>query len=239
MPSSNLNYLLYPQYVNDFNYTCVGQQLPSYNTPNKRVLNIVLAGTILMTMGLSNNYTPTINIGTLKKPNVVFESGVLKNTKISELQQIDNEQNKFRLTISGGSAYNYTMNSEIYSDSKEQLSGGVDMLQIKNINKLNEFSKLAYNWNGYGAEEFSYSLIQKLFTIIRNINYEPEIFPTGRQSIQLEYENNSGKYLELEVYDEKVDVLFIHENDDEEEFSIPNDINEINKVVSMFYGRDN
>jgi hypothetical protein len=40
----------------------------------------------------------------------------------------------------------------------------------------------------------------------------PEIFLTGRDSIQLEWENDKG-YLELEIYDDKINVLVMDKDE--------------------------
>jgi len=74
--------------------------------------------------------------------------------------------------------------------------------KIKNINSLHTIEKLSQNWNGNNAEPFSESIINQALGIINSssLKFQPELFPTGRQSIQLEYEKSNGNYLEIEIF---------------------------------------
>lgn len=53
----------------------------------------------------------------------------------------------------------------------------------KSIIKLEEIKNLKKDWNGYGANEFSLELINKCEEIVKNLYIQPEIFPTGNNSI--------------------------------------------------------
>lgn len=72
------------------------------------------------------------------------------------------------------------------------------------------------NWNGYGAKQFSKNLITRLSKIISILDTQPEIFPTGAQSIQLEYENDNA-YLEFEIYESGEIKAYLEANDEGEE----------------------
>lgn len=53
--------------------------------------------------------------------------------------------------------------------------------------KLNEISILKNNWNGYGAKPIPKIVIQKVGNLLTlNFKDKPKIFPTARESIQLE-----------------------------------------------------
>ena len=67
----------------------------------------------------------------------------------------------------------------------------------KNINTILSFKKFASNWNGNGAEPFSENIIQRAFDFINSpeLKFQPNVFPTARQSIQFEYEKSNGDYL--------------------------------------------
>ena len=54
---------------------------------------------------------------------------------------------------------------------------------------------------GMGQGNFSPSLINKCQEIAKSLPVEMTIYPTGRQSIQFQYDKN-GDYLELEVYED-------------------------------------
>lgn len=140
---------------------------------------------------------------------------------------------------SDGTAANFfffdkpTINNEIYCSS-EDTSFNITPQLIANINKLSEIQNLCDNWNGYQAKSFSPVLIQKVQSILFQLNHQPQLFPTGRDSIQLEYEKENGDYLEFEIFSEKTIMLKIVDSEE-----IEKKINEkmIQKTVNEFYGR--
>lgn len=105
----------------------------------------------------------------------------------------------------------------------------------KNLNKLSMISNLNDNWNGNGAKSFSLDLVAKCSYIINEIIRQPDIFPTGRNSIQMEYEKANGEYLELEVFEDEIYFLYVDKNEEETEGILEFDINKINECVLKFY----
>lgn len=105
-----------------------------------------------------------------------------------------------------------------------------------NLDQLDMIEQLEDNWNGEGAAAFSKELVKKVRNIIIQLNLQPEVFPTARDSIQLEYYINN-KYLEVEFNEQPECKVF-----SADEFSntstkfINADAEEINKVVDLFYG---
>ena len=85
---------------------------------------------------------------------------------------------------------------------------------IKNIDRLRKFYQLENNWDGYGAEKIEGDLINFCLKVIRLLDddKQPLINPTGRNSIQLEYEKEDGTYFELEFFSKNVIVLFRIDN---------------------------
>jgi hypothetical protein len=71
------------------------------------------------------------------------------------------------------------------------------------INKLKEISKLKDNWDGYGAKIIPKKVIRKAKQILKKSNFDFMIFPTGRESIQLELENKY-EYFEIEIFKNKI-----------------------------------
>ena len=76
-------------------------------------------------------------------------------------------------------------------------------------------SQLKYNWNGYGADN-NYP-IQNAELVINSLDtlenkYSdivwPEVVPTTRNSVQLKWYINN-KYLEVEIYYNKITTLFV------------------------------
>jgi hypothetical protein len=90
-------------------------------------------------------------------------------------------------------------------------------ISIENINhkldlmseRLTDFSRLPNNWNGYGAQSFSPQIIDKAKNILNNLTISPDIFATGRNSIQFEYEKDNGDYLEFEVFQDRIKYFSI------------------------------
>ena len=107
---------------------------------------------------------------------------------------------------------------------------------ISNTHRINEIEKLEQNWNGNGAEPFSQKLIKCVRSIVENAVYQPEIFPTANDSIQLEYDKKNGEHMEIEVFEAKdAEVFYIDVNKNEHEEKISSDTLIINERVRKFY----
>ena len=82
----------------------------------------------------------------------------------------------------------------------------------ENLNRLDTLAALEDNWDGDGAQQFSKELIDYCKDIIKPLDHQPLINPTGRGSIQMEYEIGDN-YLEFEIYEDKtIKMLYIHDN---------------------------
>ncbi|MCD8022174.1 MAG: hypothetical protein LUF30_04120 [Lachnospiraceae bacterium] len=79
--------------------------------------------------------------------------------------------------------------------------------KVASLKRLEDIQKLEDDWNGYGARAFSSVLIEKCRLIIDELDPQPKIFPTGRQSIQLQYELDDRSYLEFEIFKDKTMCL--------------------------------
>lgn len=102
----------------------------------------------------------------------------------------------------------------------------------KNIELINSYKKLDNNWNGYGAQKISESVIDSALSILYFLNRQPDVFPTGRNSIQFEYEKDNGDYLEFEIFENYVTAFQIISSE-ESEYNI--NTSEIRKMVVDFY----
>lgn len=142
----------------------------------------------------------------------------------------------------------------ISTRSKTTLSNTTKMLRFKNgigqssyivsnmnsekdklLNRINEFLLLENNWNGYGASKFNTTVINKVRNIIYSLHRIPEVYPTGRDSIQVQFEKNNGDYLEFEVFENEIICLrIIGEN--ENEFTLKTN-NEIQENILNFYAK--
>lgn len=116
------------------------------------------------------------------------------------------------------------------------LDGGAVMntaLQ-ESYNRISEIRDLPDNWNENGASKFSNEILDTLKQIVESLKMQPEIFPTARDSIQLEYENENGDYLEFELFEGgRLKKFFCSHDDKTETKDIP--IGLMNEEVDKFY----
>lgn len=75
--------------------------------------------------------------------------------------------------------------------------------------QIEAIKNLEDNWNDNGASKFSESLILQAKKIIDDFpnEFEIEVFPTARDSIQFEYETENV-YLEFELFEKNASVYF-------------------------------
>lgn len=109
--------------------------------------------------------------------------------------------------------------------------------QIKNINNLNSYKSFKHNWNGNFAEPFSEELINKVLDIVNStsLKFQPNLFPTGRQSIQFEYEKSNGNYLEIEITNNNISGFSII-SDEESNFETLR-LNDLIKIINGFHSK--
>jgi len=100
----------------------------------------------------------------------------------------------------------------VFSTSVEGVTVLDDRME-KSLSALAEIEQLEDNWNENGAEAFSNSLIGSVRALLSNFNIQPDIFPTAQNSIQLEWENANGDYLEIELFEDSSCSMFFQRND--------------------------
>ena len=103
-----------------------------------------------------------------------------------------------------------------------------------NLQKLDRIASYDNNWNGEGTFKFDKEIISKAKFILlsTSLNRQPKIFPTNRNTIQLEYEETNNKYLEVEVLQDKFHV-FSELNGEENEYEV-HSVDEIITVMNEF-----
>jgi hypothetical protein len=74
-----------------------------------------------------------------------------------------------------------------------------------NIDKLNIIAEYTKNWNGYNADVIDHVVLTTARDIIATLKRQPSLYPTGRSTIQLEYEKNED-YLEFEIFNDKITI---------------------------------
>lgn len=84
------------------------------------------------------------------------------------------------------------------------------------FSRIESFRQLEEDWNGYGASPLPddvLNIARGLATrdLVSDLN--PEVFPTGRQSIQFEFRNERGDEAELEIFSRDDSLLVIDPSD--------------------------
>jgi hypothetical protein len=104
-----------------------------------------------------------------------------------------------------------SLKKQVKDVTENRLKSKIEEIQIllqENIRVLTEIGELEDNWNQYGASKFEPELILKCIKFISKIDldYQPEIFPSARQSVQIEFEPDENHYLEFEVFIDRIKV---------------------------------
>ncbi len=137
-------------------------------------------------------------------------------------------------TRSIGWAFVDPYHKNFFFTSETRLIGRKELLEnslLSNLRTLKTINGLPEGWNGENSHAFSKTLIEKVFNIISSLEAQPQIFPTGRNSIQLEFEIGD-EYLELEIVEDKIVALIQFGGTDEEKVVKES---EIIKLVDNFY----
>lgn len=91
------------------------------------------------------------------------------------------------------------------------------LLQNKSI--IKSLVNLEDDWNGYGGQPIDQELIERVDKILPQFEIQPQIFPTGRGSIQFDFFKDEDNFLEIEISSEEISV-YKKIGDDEEEFKL-------------------
>ena len=108
------------------------------------------------------------------------------------------------------------------------------MKKEMNLQKLDRIAAYQNNWNGEGTYKFDEEIISKAKFILlsTDLNRQPKIFPTNRNTIQIEYEDTNNKYLEVEILRNKF-IVFTELYGEGNEYEV-NSLDEVIKVMNEF-----
>lgn len=141
-----------------------------------------------------------------------------------------------------GKSYVYLINQETYDKltmNRRTMAYTSYMFgkdKITNLKRLSEIENLSDNWNNKGADKIPSSIIKFVRKLLTRIESQPEIFPTACDALQLEWDNNE-EYLEMEIFEESINIYQIDSEGNESQRTINLDIDEIKEVVRRFYDR--
>lgn len=122
------------------------------------------------------------------------------------------------------------------SFGKAELSMSIPL--TRNLDKLNNLLDLS--GEGNDMMSFTPEFARKIADVLYCLSDQPELFPTLTGNVQLEYEEDSGKYLEIEITPDRR-MKFFKIDEDGNEYEEDNfkslDIELIKKEVGIFYGQ--
>lgn len=119
-----------------------------------------------------------------------------------------------------------------------------EKMQQRNNAVLNTILNLEYNWNNNCGEPFKKELVEKCRKIMKGLTVQPDIYPTGQDSIQFEWEGLEKSYLEVEFYMNSFGVFLINEKGQESEYGfagykVEEVIKILNEEIENFYKGEN
>jgi hypothetical protein len=111
----------------------------------------------------------------------------------------------------------------------------VDVIKtIINKMKLINFAQFKKNWDCYDADPINQEIIQIAKKFITGSIIQPKVFPTGRSTIQFEYDYINDYYLEIEILSKEKWHIYIKKGDHEEEYETEN-VADVNRLVEEYH----
>lgn len=162
-------------------------------------------------------------------------NSIIKNTMLIGLSVIaTNSTPPGRYFSSSGVVCQLTLpNLEPLTSTRFNNPERFSLEQLKtNKRKLEAIRKLRPNWNSYDGEAFDESLINEIEKIITDLDYQPNIFPTGRGTVQIEKYINEENLVEIEVSNSEI---FAYQVKDGREIEKEISVDEINSLISDLY----
>ncbi len=103
--------------------------------------------------------------------------------------------------------------------------------------KLDSFRELQKNWNGNDAERIQENLIVKadnFLTSTLKISQSLSIFPTARDSIQIEFEKTNGEYCEVEIFSNSFEIYYEKDHHSSESYCYNDLITASDKFLELY-----
>lgn len=109
-----------------------------------------------------------------------------------------------------------------------------------NLLKLESFKELKYDWNGNGAEPIPEKVISecKQLFLLSDLPLSFEFFPTAAKSIQIEFEKENKDYLEINIYEDRIEVFQIINKKETEHTMEISKKHEVEQIVTKFYNTE-
>lgn len=115
----------------------------------------------------------------------------------------------------------------------------IDLMKIENLNKIDKISGFKEDWNGNGGKAFQKNTIIFLKEIINTLDKQPQIAPTGRNSLLMQYELDDKSLLAFEVNEKRAEKVYVPKGDyakAEVDIYTENIGKKMKESVAHFYG---
>lgn len=115
----------------------------------------------------------------------------------------------------------------------------IDLMKVKNIDKIKKMALFNENWNGTGGKAFSQNAIALFESLIEMLDKQPQIAPTGRNSLLMQYELDDKSLLAFEVSESRTEKVCIPKGNyamAQIEIFTENVGQQIKESVKLFYG---
>lgn len=115
----------------------------------------------------------------------------------------------------------------------------LDLMKVENLNKIKKMALFDDDWNGTGGSAFSEGAINLFKVIINTLEKQPQIAPTGRNSLLMQYELDDKSLLAFEVSERRTEEVYIPKGDHslaQTKVFTENVSQQINESVVHFYG---
>lgn len=93
-----------------------------------------------------------------------------------------------------------------------------------NYIRIQEISRLKVGWDGFKAQPIPVSVISRTKELLMTLPNGAQIFPTGRRSVQIEYNKGEDNYLEIEISARSYDIYSVKDEDEFEDRVYKKDI---------------
>lgn len=131
----------------------------------------------------------------------------MNSTCIDCIERIDSSTSYARMVDLSNNETSAKRLRFLNSDSTQPVRGLFPQRTLS-IGILNSFRNLAHNWDGYNAPPIEDEVINTSLAVLDKLTLEPEIFPTGRNSVQFEYDSNNGNYIEIEIFSDYIHLVY-------------------------------
>lgn len=85
-----------------------------------------------------------------------------------------------------------------------------------NYFKLESFRAFVKGWDGYDALPIPAQVINKTMSLLEHVNVPTQVFPTGRESIQVEIFVDEDNQLEIEVFKNRYEMYAVKGGEEKE-----------------------